>query len=89
MVYAHAQKNCGISGLTVMILNKRSLETNPRTILPDICSFESYKKRGGINTDMGILPIYGNYVYTEYLKGAGGLEKNAYQKRAKRLYEVI
>ena len=38
---------------------------------------------------MSILPIYGNYVFTEYLKGEGGLEKNAYEKRSKRLYEVI
>ena len=73
MVYAHAQKNCGISGLTIMILNQRSLETNPRAILPDVCSFESYKKRGGINMDMSILPIYGNYVFTENLKAEGGL----------------
>jgi phosphoserine aminotransferase len=34
MAYAHAQKNCGISGLTVMILNKKSLETSPRANLP-------------------------------------------------------
>jgi phosphoserine aminotransferase len=39
MAYAHAQKNCGISGLTVMIVNNKTLKTNPNKILPEICSF--------------------------------------------------
>lgn len=78
MAYAHAQKNCGISGLTIMILNKRSLETHPKSILPEICSFENYQKRQGINADMNILPIYAHYVFTKHLINHGGLAMNNY-----------
>jgi phosphoserine aminotransferase len=38
MAYAHAQKNAGISGLTVMIINEKSLQTSPHKILPELCS---------------------------------------------------
>lgn len=88
MAYAHAQKNAGISGLTVMILNERSLKTSPRAILPEVCSFENYRKQNGINTEMNILPIYSSYVSMRHIEQNGGLHMNNYKKRSKRLYEV-
>lgn len=39
MAYAHTQKNCGISGLTVMISNPKTIHTNPKSIIPEVCSW--------------------------------------------------
>jgi phosphoserine aminotransferase len=89
MAYAHAQKNCGISGLTVMVLNSKALQTAPRGILPELCSFENYKRKNGYEADMNILPIYAHYVITDYVLKNGGLRVNDYDRRSKRLYEVI
>lgn len=89
MAYAHAQKNAGISGLTVMILNEKALQTSPHKILPELCSFENYKKKNGYHAEMNILPIYANYISAKHMAENGGLNINNYEKRSKRLYEVI
>ncbi len=88
MAYAHAQKNAGISGLTVMIINQRALQTSPHKILPEICSFENYKKKNGYYAEMNILPIYSHYVAVKHYAQHGGLHMNNYEKRSKRMYEV-
>ena len=67
MAYAHAQKNAGISGLTVMILNEKALQTSPHKILPELCSFENYKKKNGYHAEMNILPIYANYISAKHM----------------------
>lgn len=67
MAYAHAQKNCGISGMTVMILNEKTLQTSPKKILPELCSLQNYKNKNGYNADMNILPIYANYIIAKHV----------------------
>jgi phosphoserine aminotransferase len=47
MAYAHAQKNCGISGTTVIIVKDSFLKTNPCTYIPSICDFRVYQEKGG------------------------------------------
>jgi phosphoserine aminotransferase len=39
MAYAHTQKNCGISGLTVMISNPKTVHPNPKAMIPEVCSW--------------------------------------------------
>lgn len=34
MAYAHSQKNCGISGITVLIIKDSFLNTNPCPTIP-------------------------------------------------------
>lgn len=43
MAYAHAQKNCGISGVTVMIVDDNFLKTNPCQYIPEVCDFRFYQ----------------------------------------------
>lgn len=43
MAYAHAQKNCGISGVTVMIVEDNFLKTNPCEYIPEVCDFRVYQ----------------------------------------------
>lgn len=43
MAYAHAQKNCGISGVTVMIVDDNFLKTNPCEYIPEVCDFRVYQ----------------------------------------------
>lgn len=47
MAYAHAQKNCGISGATVIIVKDSFLKTNPCSYIPSICDFRVYQEKGG------------------------------------------
>ena len=47
MAYAHAQKNCGISGLTVMIIDDNFLKkAKPCPGIPEVCDFRIYQAKG-------------------------------------------
>lgn len=43
MAYAHTQKNCGISGATVLIVGEDFLKTNPCPYIPAVCDFRVYQ----------------------------------------------
>jgi phosphoserine aminotransferase len=43
LAYAHSQKNCGISGVTIMILDDNLLKTNPSNNIPELCDFRMYQ----------------------------------------------
>jgi phosphoserine aminotransferase len=43
LAYAHSQKNCGISGVTIMILDDNLLKTNPSSNIPELCDFRVYQ----------------------------------------------
>lgn len=43
MAYAHSQKNCGISGVIVLIVKESFLNTNPCPSIPEICDYRIYK----------------------------------------------
>lgn len=48
MAYAHAQKNCGISGITIMIAKNNLFQNkNPAPFIPEICSLQKYKECDG------------------------------------------
>jgi phosphoserine aminotransferase len=89
MAYTHAQKNCGASGTTIMILNEKCLKTNPLPILPEICSLKNYKEKNGYFADMNIIPVFSNYVMSKHIRENGGVNMNQYQKRSQRLYDVF
>jgi phosphoserine aminotransferase len=44
MAYAHAQKNCGISGITIMIVKDDFVNSvNPVHPIPEVCDFRVYQ----------------------------------------------
>lgn len=89
MAYAHSQKNCGTSGLTVMVINDKCLKSiNPNPILPEVCSFQNYAKLNGYYADMNILPVFSNYISTKHIRENGGVNMHDYQGRADKLYDV-
>lgn len=76
MSYAHAQKNCGVSGTTIMIINPKSLETNPSSLMPELCSLQHYKAKNGYYGNLNALPVYSNYLMAKYVDENGGLHVN-------------
>lgn len=39
LAYAHTQKNCGISGSTIMIVQDRLIKMNTRHDVPLVCDY--------------------------------------------------
>lgn len=64
MAYAHTQKNCGISGSTIMIVDNNLVQTkkDPRT--PYVCDYSHYLN-GYPSTTM-VQPIIMNYYCLKY-----------------------
>lgn len=58
MAYAHAQKNCGISGATIIIVKDSFLQTNPCPYIPEVCDFRVYEEKGGFPYIMNSSAIY-------------------------------
>ena len=44
MAYAHAQKNCGLSGCTIIIADPKCLNGSKMNVTPYICDYNNYKK---------------------------------------------
>ena len=89
MAYAHTQKNCGISGSTIMIVNDALLNTpkDPRT--PSVCNYAHYTN-GYPSTEM-VQPIILNYFSLKHIKEIGGVGYTEHNSaaRSKKLYDVL
>jgi phosphoserine aminotransferase len=65
LAFAHSQKNCGISGVTIMILDDNLLKTNPSTNIPELCDFRVYQERGGFPSLLNSSVVYSMMKMTE------------------------
>jgi phosphoserine aminotransferase len=89
LIYAGAQKNLGIAGLTLIILHKKLLNLNPQ--LPNMLNYHAhYEKHSAYNTP----PTFSIYVLSlvlEWLEKLGGLKQIAEKNRIKanKLYRHI
>lgn len=89
LLFGGAQKNCGISGLTLVIIRKDLLRENL-----NIPSLLSYKKQAESNSMLNTPNTFGIYILAltlKHLEKIGGLAKidEANKEKAKILYEVI
>ncbi len=91
LIYAHAQKNLGPSGLTLVLLQESLLEEAP----DHIHSMLDYKNHAMANSIYNTPPIFSIYVTMLVLKWlrftVGGVEKMAAinEQKAKELYRVL
>jgi len=83
MVYAHAQKNLGPAGVTVVVIDHRLFDTIPRGLPPMLDYRTHLQHRSNYNTP----PVFGIYVMTlvtRWLRdGVGGMDALARINAAK------
>ena len=91
IIYAHAQKNLGPAGVTVVILRKALLEHVPPG-LPAMLDYRNHLKTSSIYNTPPVFAIYVTLLVTRWLlHTVGGLaQMNAInQRKAQALYEVL
>jgi phosphoserine aminotransferase len=91
MIYACAQKNAGIAGVTVCILRNDLLERVPSG-LPTMLDFKAMVKNDSLYNTPPVFAIYVTHLICKWLKNEiGGLDKMAERNREKSrlLYEAL
>ena len=91
LIYACAQKNAGIAGVTVVILRKDLLERS-RDDLPTMLDYRTYAKNGSRPNTPPVFAVYVLGLVCQWLRGSvGGLEAMHRHNvaKAKLLYDVL
>lgn len=89
MIYAGAQKNLGIPGLTIVIIKKTLIKEKPH--LPIMQSYFETQKQYSISNTPVVIAWYSAYLMFQWVKNNGGIsyfEKLNHQK-AKALYQYL
>lgn len=81
LIYAGAQKNLGIAGLTLVIIRKDLLNMNPH--LPNIFNYQTHAKKDSMYNTPPTFPIYILNLILKWLENVGGLEKMEEMNRNK------
>lgn len=89
IIYAGAQKNLGPSGVTVVIIKKELIKSNPS--LPTMLSYETHASNNSLFNTPPTLAIYLLSLVLKWVKDNGGIKGIAEinQEKAKLLYDVI
>lgn len=88
LVYAHAQKNMGPAGLTLVILKDELLKAAPKG-LPSMMDYRNHVAMGSIYNTPPVFAIYVSLLIARWLRDKiGGLEKMAAlnERKAQALY---
>jgi phosphoserine aminotransferase len=90
LLYAGAQKNLGIAGVTVVIVKKEMLTKVPEN-LPILLDYRTYTKSNSLYNTPPTLAIYTTNLVLKWLESGGGLKAIAEQntKKAALLYQTI
>jgi phosphoserine aminotransferase len=91
LVYAHAQKNLGPAGVTVVVLRDDVLESVPEG-LPAMLDYREHARAGSIYNTPPLFAIYVTMLVTRWLRDEiGGLDAMAAlnSRKAELLYETI
>jgi phosphoserine aminotransferase len=89
VAYSHAQKNCGISGVTIMIVDDAFLKTNPCSSLPVICDFKVYREKGGFPFPISGAAVYAMMRMSDHMLHNGGVQPQRFTTRSNKLYNVL
>ncbi len=91
IIYACAQKNLGIAGITIVILNKALLKKTPHSELPSIWNYAVQLKNKSMYNTPPTFPWYITGLVLQWLKKQGGLPEIAIrnQEKAALLYSFI
>lgn len=90
LIYAGAQKNCGPSGITIVIID-RAWMASAKTRIPAIWRYETQAKKDSMFNTPPTFPIYCVGLVARWLEELGGIEAIAERNagKAKLLYEAI
>jgi phosphoserine aminotransferase len=90
VIYAGAQKNMGVAGVTTVIIRRDVLE-QCRTDLPTMLSYQHMVATNSLANTPPVFAIYIVGLVAQYLLGQGGLSEVAARnaQKAERLYGVI
>lgn len=81
LIYAGAQKNLGISGLTLVIIREDLLNKNPD--LPNMLNYQAHAEKKSTYNTPPTFAIYISRLIFQWIKDLGGLEKMAELNRTK------
>lgn len=89
LIYAGAQKNLGIAGLTFVIIRKDLL--NKQTALPKILNYQTHAKSDSLYNTPPTFAIYMSGLLFQWLEEQGGLGQIAKNNRekAEKLYDYL
>lgn len=90
LIYASAQKNLGIAGLSIVIIREDLLARAPDN-LPDISTFRTHAKHLSLYNTPPIVCVYVTGLILGWIKSQGGLQAmhNSRIKKSKKLYDMI
>lgn len=89
-IYAGAQKNLAMAGVTIIIVKDEKLGLAPREI-PTMLDYRTHVEKGSMFNTPPVVPIYSALETLRWIKRAGGVEEMARraEERAKLLYNEI
>ncbi|CAD8162303.1 unnamed protein product [Paramecium octaurelia] len=89
LVYAHAQKNIGIAGSTLMIIKPELVQNNQN--IPYMWDFKEMLKKQSLISNLPIFPIYVNTLVFEWIRKQGTLDfwDQYCKNRSQQLYKII
>jgi len=90
LIYAGAQKNLGIAGLTIVIV-KKALTENPMSICPTMLKYSIMAKNNSLYNTPSTFSIYIAMLTLRWLKSIGGVKEiqTRNQEKANLLYDYI
>lgn len=91
LVYAHAQKNLGPSGLTLVVIKDTLLKDAPEKV-HSMLDYRNHVEMGSVYNTPPVFAIYVSMLVARWLRNTiGGLEKMAAinERKAKALYDFI
>lgn len=89
LVYAGAQKNLGMAGLTLVVIRKDLLNKNPD--LPKMLNYQTHAAKGSTYNTPPTFAIYISGLVFKWIKKLGGLDKmrELNEVKAEKLYRYI
>jgi phosphoserine aminotransferase len=90
LIYAGAQKNIGIAGATLVVINKKILGSISRAI-PPIMDYREHIRAGSVLNTPPVFAIYVSMLTLRWLRKQGGVEvmEGVNNEKAKLLYDTI
>lgn len=91
LIYAHAQKNLGPAGLTIVLIRQRLLDLLERSV-PSMLDYRSHRDHASIFNTPPTFAIYATLLVLRWLEqDVGGLEEMAKrnQQKARLIYDAI
>jgi phosphoserine aminotransferase len=91
MIYAGAQKNLGIAGVTMVVIRKDFLAKQVNRAIPTMLSYKTHVEKDSSYNTPPVFPIYMLNLSLEWIKSQGGVEAIAKsnQQKSQLLYQAI